>query len=165
MLIKNLLLGGSVLSLLILAGCGGTSGADYAEFAQCLNDEEIVMYGAFWCPHCEDQKDLFGDSFENINYVECDANGENPQPELCIANQITGYPTWTRSDGEQMAGFRTLEQLEAFSTCELPEGAPRESVEPAVEVVEPVAEPTPAPVEELAGEEEVEETAEPISAE
>ncbi len=56
-----------------------------------------------------------------------------------------------------MSGFRTLEQLEAFSTCELPEGTPRESdegtAEPVVEATEPeveVVEDEPAadPVEE-----------------
>lgn len=111
--------------LLVLAGCSnGSSGAEYAEFAQCLSDEEIVMYGAFWCPHCADQKDAFGESFENITYVECDPNGEEAQPELCLAKGIEGYPTWIRSDGERISGFKTLEELEEFSTCTLPVETP-----------------------------------------
>ena len=118
---KSFILGGLAL-ILVIAGCGGgTDGTEYNEFAQCLNDQGLVMYGAFWCPHCHDQKDLFGDSFENVNYVECDPNDPDGQPELCLAKGIESYPTWIReSDGERWLGVRTLEQLAQTSTCELP---------------------------------------------
>jgi glutaredoxin-related protein len=29
------------------------------------------LYGSKICPHCLKQKELFGDSFQYINYVEC----------------------------------------------------------------------------------------------
>jgi thiol-disulfide isomerase/thioredoxin len=130
MFIKKSLIGLTAGALLILSGCGG--GYDYteevrAEFAQCLADEEIAMYGAFWCPHCADQKDIFGKAaFENVDYIECDPNHEDGQPELCLAMGIESYPTWERGDGERLLGAQTLEQLEEFSTCELPETAPAE---------------------------------------
>jgi len=31
----------------------------YDEFAQCLTDKGVKMYGAYWCPHCQAQKALF----------------------------------------------------------------------------------------------------------
>ena len=29
------------------------------------------MYGAYWCPHCQAQKKVFGESFQYVPYVEC----------------------------------------------------------------------------------------------
>src|SRR6266700_8112952 len=40
-------------------------------FAQCLKDRGAKMYGAWWCPHCADQKEMFGFAFQYVNYVEC----------------------------------------------------------------------------------------------
>lgn len=133
MLTQKLFLSLSTALVLILSGCGGaTQPAQYTEFAQCLTDQDIVMYGAFWCPHCVDQKALFGDAIENVSYVECDAKGKNPQPELCLAKGIESYPTWIRSDGERVTGTQTLEQLESFSTCKLPVEESVPAVEPTV---------------------------------
>lgn len=121
MLLKKSLLALASGALLALAGCSGTDGSEYAEFAQCLSDEDIVVYGAYWCPHCADQKEMFGKSWDNITYVECDPNGENAQTERCLTQGIESYPTWIRSDGERREGTQTFEQLEEFSTCTLPE--------------------------------------------
>ena len=63
--------------------------ADKDSFAKCLTVKGFSMYGAEWCPHCKDQKALFGDSFKYINYVECPQN-----TNLCLAKGIQGYPTW-----------------------------------------------------------------------
>ena len=41
------------------------------DFAKCLTQKSVVMYGAYWCPHCQAQKKLFGSSFKYVNYVEC----------------------------------------------------------------------------------------------
>ncbi len=37
-----------------------TSGAAEMVLAQHLKQTEAKFYGAFWCPHCHDQKQLFG---------------------------------------------------------------------------------------------------------
>ena len=63
--------------------------ADKDAFAKCLTAKGLTMYGAEWCPHCKDQKALFGDSFKYVNYVECPQN-----TNLCLAKGIQGYPTW-----------------------------------------------------------------------
>src|ERR1035437_6579685 len=66
----------------------------YDVFAQCLKDKGEIFYGAFWCPHCKAQKELFGSSVKFLPYSECslpDASGSN---QLCKDKNIEGYPTW-----------------------------------------------------------------------
>ena len=29
----------------------------YDAFARCLSDRGVKMYGAWWCPHCKEQKE------------------------------------------------------------------------------------------------------------
>ena len=73
------------------------------------------MFGAYWCPHCTHQKDLFGSSaFSDINYIECDPKGENARPKLCRDAKISGYPTW-EIKGKFYPGVQTLEDLAKWS--------------------------------------------------
>jgi len=58
-------------------------------FAECLTQKGFTMYGASWCPHCQQEKSYFGTSFKYIHYVECPDN-----TDLCIAKGVQGYPTW-----------------------------------------------------------------------
>jgi len=37
-------------------------------FARCLTERGVKMYGAWWCPHCVEQKETFGASFEYVPY-------------------------------------------------------------------------------------------------
>ena len=62
---------------------------DMDKFAKCLAEKGATMYGAEWCGHCQDQKNMFGDSFKYINYVECPN-----KPDICLNAGIKGYPTW-----------------------------------------------------------------------
>jgi len=78
------------------------------------------MYGAYWCPHCANQKASFGKSFKNVNYIECDARGDNAQPELCQAASIQGYPTWIFPDSTRQSGEVPLRTLAVKSGCTLP---------------------------------------------
>ena len=45
-------------------------------FAQCLTNANLTMYGTEWCSHCQNQKKLFGKSFKYINYIDCDRKSE-----------------------------------------------------------------------------------------
>lgn len=114
----------SLLCLLALAGCGSgaPSGGETVEkavaVAQCLDDKGVEMYGAFWCPHCKDQKNAFGkEAEEYIPYNECDARGENPVSEECIELQIEGYPTWIFADGSREEKVLALSELQELSGC------------------------------------------------
>lgn len=73
------------------------------------------QFGAYWCPHCYTQKELFGiEAFAEIDYVECDAEGVNPKTEFCRATGIHSYPTW-KINGELYEGIRELEELADLS--------------------------------------------------
>jgi len=90
------------------------------DFAQCLTNKSVVFYGAYWCPHCQNNKALFGDSFKYVNYIECGVEGNvQLQTQQCQDAQISGYPTWI-VNGEKLAGEQTLENLARLTGCELP---------------------------------------------
>jgi|SRR3989344_1363034 len=88
----------------------------YDDFAKCLTEKGAKEYGAFWCPNCARQKELFGKSFKYVDYVECDARGNNPQPELCKEKKIKGYPTW-EYNGTFIEGTQSLEELSSMTGC------------------------------------------------
>lgn len=89
-------------------------------FAQCIADSGAHFYGAFWCPHCKDQKALFGDSVSLLPYVECDENGANYDGEACKANGVVQYPTWVFADGRKETGTLSFDELSEYSSCPLP---------------------------------------------
>ena len=93
-----------------------STGSNYDSLAQCLTEKGAAMYGAYWCPHCKTQKEMFGNSFKYINYIECDARGENAKPELCEQAGITGYPTWI-INGKTYVGVRQFQELADATGC------------------------------------------------
>lgn len=125
------LLGAAVLGLALTACTDATGGGEQnaatlsadasyeARLANHLTQQGATMYGAFWCPHCADQKELFGEAIDNVPYVECDPEGENAQPDLCVAKEIKGYPTW-EINGEFYPGTQSLEELAQLSGFEAP---------------------------------------------
>ena len=86
---------------------------NYDNLAMCLTANGVVMYGAEWCPHCQNQKKAFGSSVQYINFVDCEVYTSE-----CTNAGITGYPTWV-INGEQYPGERELSQLAALSGCDL----------------------------------------------
>jgi uncharacterized membrane protein len=93
-----------------------TSGPAEIALAKHLDGIGATMYGAWWCPHCHDQKVVFGaEAAELIPYVECAEDGKNAQPRLCRAEpQVTGFPTW-QINGEFYPGAQSLERLAELS--------------------------------------------------
>ncbi len=91
------------------------SNSSLNSFAQCLAQKGFTMYGAYWCPHCQNEKALFGDSFRYVNYVECTV-----ETQKCTAAGIEGFPTWITPDGRKLVGEQSLQALSAVSGCELP---------------------------------------------
>lgn len=93
----------------------GIEATDYQiNLARHLASRHAVMYGSFKCPHCLDQKNLFGGAFEYIRYVECHPGGPDANSSLCFAKGIRNYPTW-EIDGRYYEGAKTLEQLSEIS--------------------------------------------------
>jgi thiol-disulfide isomerase/thioredoxin len=91
------------------------------EFATCLGEQGATFYGAFWCPHCQAQKALFGNSAKKLPYVECSAPDGQTQTEICKQEGITGYPTWVFKDHSTSTGEMTLQELAEKTTCPLPQ--------------------------------------------
>ena len=86
--------------------------------ANHLRDSGAHFYGAFWCPHCQEQKDLFGASARQLPYVECTPNGRNGgRSAACVANNIADYPTWI-IDGRRYTGVMTASELARLSGFE-----------------------------------------------
>ena len=92
-------------------------------FAQCIADSSAKFYGAFWCPHCQAQKALFGKSVKLLPYIECSASNDKGQLQVCIDKKITGYPTWEFSDGSRLSGEISLATLAEKTNCTLPSGS------------------------------------------
>ena len=85
--------------------------------AQCLKDKGTVFYGAFWCPHCKKQKELFADAVPALPYVECSTPDGNDQTQICKDKGIHSYPTWKFADGGELTGEQQLATLAASSSC------------------------------------------------
>jgi hypothetical protein len=90
----------------------------YDSFAQCLSDKGVKMYGAFWCPHCKDQKEMFGSSWKYVDYVECSTPDGSAQLQVCTDAGIKGYPTWDIG-GTKKDGVLTLGELSQETGCPL----------------------------------------------
>ena len=93
---------------------------EYDEFATCIADSGATFWGAFWCPHCLDQKRDFGKSADLLPYVECSTPDKRAQLQVCIDAEVTGYPAWDFADGERMEGRLPMETLAEKTSCELP---------------------------------------------
>ncbi|MDX2242273.1 MAG: vitamin K epoxide reductase family protein [Leptolyngbyaceae cyanobacterium bins.302] len=92
-----------------------SSGAAEISLAQHLKQTGAKMYGAFTCPHCQNQKGLFGkQAADQLNYIECHPQGKNAQPDLCTSAGIQGFPTW-EIGGKLYQGEKTLKELADLS--------------------------------------------------
>jgi glutaredoxin len=122
---KGTLIFWSAVLILVVVGIGTSvtlkSGPGILDgFAECLKDKGAVFYGAFWCPHCQATKRMFGKSAPLLPYVECSTSDGRGQTQICKDKQITGYPTWIFADGKTLGGERTLAELSVASGCVLP---------------------------------------------
>ena len=89
-------------------------------FAKCLTAKQAKMYGAYWCPHCVDQKEVFESSFQYVSYVECGVPGSHDEAPVCKDAGIKHFPTWQFADGERQEGTLALQSLGAKTGCRLP---------------------------------------------
>lgn len=98
----------------MVTGCTQTNVVGtYGDFAKCLTENGAKMYGTEWCGYCKNQKEVFGSSFQFVDYVDCDKNKAE-----CSATGITGYPTWV-INGNSYPGMKPLDSLADISGCEL----------------------------------------------
>jgi glutaredoxin len=89
-------------------------------FTQCLAGKQAKMYGAYWCPHCAEQKEILGSSFQYVPYVECGIQGSHEESEACIQVGVKHFPTWQFANGELREGTLSLQTLSEKTGCGLP---------------------------------------------
>ena len=82
-------------------------------FATCLTENEVKMFGTDWCQFCQQQKSMFGKSFKQVDYIDCDLESQE-----CFANGIRSYPTW-KVNGEYYSGVQQLNTLSSLSGCSI----------------------------------------------
>ena len=92
----------------------------YDAFAKCLASKQAKMYGLFWCPHCADQKRMFGTSFEYVPYVECAIRGSRELAPECKAAGVKLFPSWQFGGAAPKEGVLSLDELSQKSGCSLP---------------------------------------------
>lgn len=96
------------------------SGPAEIGLANHLKDIGAKKYSAWWCPHCYSQRQLFGrEAFEAIEAVECDASGQDAQPQACQTAGVRSYPTWV-INGTSYPGVMELSELAQISGYEGP---------------------------------------------
>ena len=91
-----------------------------------LSRSDAKMYGASWCPHCQEQKAMFGLAASRLPYVECSPGGQGqPQAAICRNLNITVYPTWI-INGKRTEEVLSMQQLaEATGFREDAQDAPK----------------------------------------
>lgn len=116
-----------IIILIAIAGVFGAGWYAYSRpapldgFTQCLGEKGATFYGAFWCPHCQNQKKLFGRSERLLPYVECSTPDGRSQLPRCAGQKIEGYPTWEFKDGSRKSGEVPLAELAKTTGCSLPQ--------------------------------------------
>jgi len=78
------------------------------ELAKCIGKNSI-LYVQQGCPHCERQKDLFGENLQEITVVDCSV-----APQDCLG--ITHTPTW-KIKQENYIGVHSIEELKNLTQC------------------------------------------------
>ena len=92
----------------------------YDKFAQCLSAKQATMYGLYWCPHCIEQKQMFGESFHYVNYVECAVKGSSEMAPQCKIAGVKLFPSWQFSGESPKEGVLSLDALSDKTGCALP---------------------------------------------
>lgn len=83
----------------------------------CLKQKNVIFYGASWCPHCAEQKRIFGNSAKNLTYFECSNKETEPQKEDCNKVGIKKYPTWIFDGKKKIEGVANLGTLSREASC------------------------------------------------
>jgi len=91
----------------------------YDALAKCAAEKGVKFFGAFWCPHCQEQKTAFGNSARYLPYEECSTPDGSGQLQACTDEKIESYPTWQFPDGSRKSQVLTPEELSGLTGCPL----------------------------------------------
>ncbi|KAB2094868.1 hypothetical protein ES319_A02G189400v1 [Gossypium barbadense] len=86
--------------------------------ARHLHSIGAKMYGAFWCSHCLEQKEMFGrEAAKLLDCIECFPDGYKTGTKMikaCADANLEGFPTWV-INGQVLSGEMELEKLAEVS--------------------------------------------------
>jgi len=83
------------------------------EFAQCLSEKNVVVYGNDYCTYTNQNLNFFGSSKKYLNYIKCIDN-----EQLCNEKGVEITPTW-EINGKTYSGVLNFDKLSELSGCEL----------------------------------------------
>lgn len=90
--------------------------------AKHLQSIGAKLYGAFWCSHCVDQKQMFGHEAEKLlNYVECYPDGVKQGTKMakaCSEVDLKYFPSW-EINGQVFSGKKQFSELARLSGIKL----------------------------------------------
>lgn len=78
------------------------------QLAQCLSGKNTTLYVLPNCEECLKQKQVFGSSFSQVNYVDC------TNYKSCL--KLNSFPSWI-INGTLVEGLKSLEELKNISNC------------------------------------------------
>ena len=91
--------------------------------AEHLTRVDAKFYGAQWCPHCQNQKALFGAAAKRLPYIECSPQGRTgPVAQVCVDADIKSYPTWIIY-GKRYEDVMTMQDLALITKFIMPNQA------------------------------------------
>ena len=85
--------------------------SDTEAFARCLTSRGVVMYGHGQEESTMLQKQMFGNTFWYVNYVDCER-----QTEYCESKGISSFVTWEKN-GKKFGGALDFKDLSLISGC------------------------------------------------
>ncbi len=103
----------------VLLTPGSVAADDLAKFARCIDRSGAKYYGAWWCPYCKSQNDMFGKSAKRLPYIECSPKGSKRKLGKC--RDINAFPTWVFKDGPVATGVQSFRKLAEFTGCKVPD--------------------------------------------
>lgn len=105
--------GKSILGWLIKTDADENENQKLDDFAKCLTEKGVVLYIKNGCPHCRAQEEIFEDSIDYLNIIECSENVEK-------CSELIGVPAWEIPGKEDFVyGRQSFEELSELTGCEL----------------------------------------------
>lgn len=117
---KGLWVGIAVVLAVAYASFWYYSNHRYDEFAKCLAAKHAKMYGLYWCPHCAEQKAMFGKAFQYVPYVECAIKDSRELAPACSAAGVKLFPSWQFGSNTPIEGVFPMQELSDKTGCSLP---------------------------------------------
>ncbi|CAK0871144.1 unnamed protein product, partial [Prorocentrum cordatum] len=121
-----------------------TSSAAEIALAKHLKASGAMCYTAWWCPHCQEQREQFGREAAALGpFVQC-SSAERSLLAQCKDKDIDGYPTWIMGDGKKHSGIQALSELAEYSGfTAFPKDSFRERTDQELEYIWGPADPEP----------------------